>query len=103
RDFADRQGGATARVAIELRQNDTRDVERLVESSGDTHRLLARRRVNHQKGFLWLQKLLQFFQFLDQRFIDLLPASSVENGNIVIILTLDRGCRSALLIFLIRI
>src|SRR5207248_2036060 len=48
----------------------------------DADCLLADRSIDYKQNLLRLQKLLQLFEFLNQRFIDFLPARRVENVDV---------------------
>src|SRR4029077_4611074 len=79
RYFAHRQGSATARVTVELGQNDSTDLKRVVEMRGDTYGLLASRRVNHEQNFPRLQEIFELLEFVEERFIDFLTSSGIED------------------------
>ena len=103
-------GGATARITVELGQNDAGDLHGFIETSRDLDRLLSRGCVHHEQDFLRLQEIFERYQFLNQRLIDLLPAGRVEDclsrrspGEGGSILPFQRGGGGALNIFLVRV
>src|SRR6266404_8572735 len=47
--------------------------------SSDADRLLAGCCIDNEQGFLRLQEIFERFQFLNQRFVDLLPAGRIKD------------------------
>ena len=58
RHFAHRKRRAAARIAIELRQDDARQPERVVKMRGHADRLLAGRGIGHEQNLLRLEEFL---------------------------------------------
>ena len=59
----------------------------------NTDGLLPGRRVNDKQSFLRLQKLFERFEFVEQRLVDFLAASRVENTDVSCLLILPFECR----------
>ena len=76
------QRRAAARVAVQLGQDGTGDLQRLIEMRGDVHGFLAGGGVEHQQDFLRLHQVAQTNQFLHQRLVNLQPAGGVENQHV---------------------
>src|SRR5882762_1050000 len=71
----------------------------------NTHGLLAGRRVDHQQSLLWLQKSFELLKFFDQRDVDFLAASGIEDVDVTarfLVPSQGRG-RGPLNIFLTRV
>ena len=104
RHFVHGQGGAAARVAVEFCQNDSGNLQRVIEMRRDADPLLASCGVDHEQDFPRLQKIFQRFEFRDQPLVNFLTTSRVEDvdvGSLSILPFEGRSCR-ALDIFLIR-
>ena len=102
RHFAHGKRRATASVTVEFGQNDSSDLERIVEMSHDADRLLTSRRICHKQNFLRLQEIAQSLQFLDQRLINFLATRGIENVDVVARIGLRpnrcRGCAQDILL-----
>ena len=81
-DFADRQRGAAAGVTIELGQNESGQVERLVEVLRNRDRLLTERGIRDQQNFIRLHRLPDADQFLNHVLIDLQPSRGVDDHHV---------------------
>src|ERR1039458_8335968 len=81
-DSLQTQRRAAARVAIELRQNGTGDLQRLVKMRGDVDGFLAGGGVEDEQNFRRLHEVAQPDEFLHQRFVHLQSPGSVENQNV---------------------
>jgi len=79
------QRRATARVAVELRQNRAGDLQRLIEMRGHVHGFLSGGGVEHEQNFLRLHEVTQADELLHERLVNLQPACRVENQNVAII------------------
>ena len=71
----------------------------------DIHRLLTGRSIDDKQCFLRLQKSFELLKLLDQRDIDFLPPSGVEDVDVASrsLVPFERRARRALDIFLTRI
>ena len=78
RDLPHRERRAAAGVAVEFRQDESRDAQGLVEMRGHADRLLPRGGVGHQQDLLRLQRIAQALEFLDQRFVNFLAPGGIE-------------------------
>src|SRR5881628_1343213 len=78
-DTLETQGRAAAGVAVQLGENGTGDIQRLIKMGGDVDRFLAGRRVEHEQDFLRSDQVPQANQFLDERFVDMVAAGSVKD------------------------
>ena len=86
RDLAHGERRAAARIAVELREHDPGDVERLVEMRRHAHRLLAGRGIGHEQHLLRLKEIAQPLELLHQRLVDFLPARGIVNLHVALLL-----------------
>ena len=103
RDFAHRERRATARIAVEFRQDNAGNAERFMEMRRDADGLLAGGRIRHEEDLLRFQEFLQLFDFFDERRVDLLPARGIEDLDVTVLLRrpIESGGRRAPHIFLL--
>ena len=78
----DRQGCSASRVAVELRQDEPIDIERVVEGLRDRDCLLSGHSVDDQQDFLRLNRLLDAAQLVHQRLVDLQTSRGVDNDDV---------------------
>src|SRR5699024_6371314 len=78
-----RNGRAAAGVAIELGEDDARDVERFVEGLGDVHGVLAGHGVHGQQNFVGLDRGLDVDELLHHGFVDVQPPGGVDDDHVV--------------------
>ena len=78
----DRERRAAARVAVQLRQHDARDVQRLVEGGGRVHRVLARHRVHDQHDLRRLRRGLDVLELVHELFVYVQAARRVEEDEV---------------------
>ena len=81
-DGLDRERRAAAGVAVELRQHEAGEGERVVEGSGDVDGLLAQRAVGDEQHFVGLDAGAQALHLLDQVVVDLQAAGGVEEDGV---------------------
>ena len=74
-----RERGAAARVAVDLRQDHARDAETLVESFGDVGRLLSGHRVGDEKDFLRIDRRFHALELVHERGVDLQTARRIDD------------------------
>src|SRR5471030_617434 len=79
------QGGAAARVAVELGENRAGDVQRRIEMRGDVDGFLAGGGVEYEQNFLRLHEVAQAHEFLHERFVNLQTPGGVEDDDVTII------------------
>ena len=82
-DSLDRQRRAAAGIAVELRQDDAGDVQKLVEGFRDVDRVLTGHRVDGQKDLVGVNLRLDVLQLLHELFIDMQTAGGIEDHDIV--------------------
>src|SRR5207244_1669961 len=72
-------------VTVEFRENQPRQLERILEMRCYADRLLAGRRIANKKDFLRMQQIGKSSQFPDQRLVYLKTTGSIKNLNISIL------------------
>ena len=77
-----RKRRAAARVAVQLRQDEAVDIERLVEAGRDVDRFLARHRVQDEQNLGRAHGGLDALQLVHQLGVDLKAASGVDDDDI---------------------
>src|SRR3954451_2921084 len=77
-DGLDRQGGAAAGIAIELRQHDAVEVGDLGEALRDVYGVLAGHRVDDEQDVVRLRSLADLGELLHQLLVDVEPAGGVD-------------------------
>ena len=82
-DVVDGEGGAAARIAVELGQNHAGRPQPLVKFLGAPHRVLAGHGVRHQEHLARPQACPQLADFLHQLFVDVQAPGGVHNQNVV--------------------
>jgi hypothetical protein len=82
RDGAEREGGATTGIAVELGEDDASKTERGMEALGDAYGLLSGGGIADDEDFLRLEKIAELLEFLDERLIEFLSAGGVEDLHI---------------------
>ena len=82
----DRQHGATTRIALDFRQDDTGEADLLIELTGHIHRILAGHGIGNQQHFVGAHSLLDRHEFGHQLIIDMQPAAGIEHNQIVALL-----------------
>src|SRR5206468_6133054 len=80
RDFAHRQRRAAACVAVEFRQNNSSDLQRVIEMRCNADRLLAGGSIDDEQGFLRPQKSFELLKLFNQGEINFLATRGVEDG-----------------------
>ena len=81
-DPLDRQGRATAGVAVELCQDHAVQFERFVKRLGRVDRVLPGHRVTDQQHLVGADRAIDLPEFFHQRFVDVQPAGGVENDDV---------------------
>ena len=81
-DRLDRQGGAAARVAVQLGQDDAVVGQPVVEGLGGGHRVLADHGVDHEEDVGRVAATLDLLQLVHQRLVDGEPAGGVEDDRV---------------------
>ena len=89
RDFAHRQRGATARIAVGLGENDAGEIERVAESARGIHRVLARHGVDDEQALVRFHGTLDVLHLFHELGIDVQTARGVDDQRVVH--TLARG------------
>ena len=89
----DRERSAAARVAVELREHDAGDVQRLVERRRRGDRVLTDHCVDHEQDLRRLDRRLDVLQLGHERLVDVQAARRVEKHEVVAVLAgvLDAG------------
>ena len=89
----DRQRGAAAGVAVELREHDAGDIERVVKGLRGRHRVLADHRVDDEQDLRGVDGGLDVLQLGHERLVDVQAAGRVEKDEVVAVLfrVLDAG------------
>ena len=85
-DLADREGGATAGIAIEFGEHGAGDSHLLVEGAGEIGGLLANHRIHHQQHLVGLHGIADPHHLLHHRGIDLQPAGGIHQHRVVALL-----------------
>ena len=81
-DRLDRERGAAARVAVELRQDDAVERDPLLEGPRDGDGLLARHRVEDEQHVQRLHRVAHVRELVHQRLVDLEPAGGVDDHDV---------------------
>ena len=74
----------TARIAVELGEDHAVDADRVVESLGDVHRLLAGHGVDGEDHLVNGRRLANVAQLIEQRLVDLQPAGGVDDDDVAV-------------------
>ena len=80
--FADGKRRATARVTVELGENDAGEAEALVKFAGGTDRVLPDHGVGDEQHFAGLQFLFQSGEFVHQLVVDVQAAGGVDKHDV---------------------
>ena len=78
-----RQRRAATAIAIDARQDDAGNADRVVERFGDIDRVLAGQRIRHQQGFVRRNQFLHRRHFGHQLFIDMLAAGGIKDDGVI--------------------
>src|SRR5579872_312428 len=82
-DSANRKRSASARVAIELGENDARYLQPLVKSLRDVGGFLARHSIGDEHDMMRPDGSLEPFQLLHQVFVDLQASRGIDQDRVV--------------------
>ncbi len=82
-NFADGEGRAAARVAVELREDDTCDAELFVKFACGANSVLPDHGVGDEQNFGGIQFALQHLQFVHQLGVDVEAAGGVDEDYVV--------------------
>ena len=80
--LANRQGGATTRIAIELGEHRAGDAHLCMERAGELGRLLADHRVDHQQHLVGLHRLADPHHLFHHRRVDLQSTGGVDQHGV---------------------
>ena len=83
---SNRHGRPTTSIAIQLGQDDPRDVQLVVKALRRFDRVLTSHGINNQQNFVWLNQLLDVDQLIHQLFVNLQPPSRIDDYIVVMIL-----------------
>ena len=81
-DLLDRESGAAAGVAVELRQDDACEAEEVVEFLRRLHGVLSRHRVADEERLVRLRPVADLAQLVHERLVDVQPAGGVEDDDV---------------------
>ena len=81
-DRLDRERGAAAGVAVELRQHDAVERDALLERLGDVDGLLAGHRVEDEQDVERLHRVADPRELVHQRLVDVEPAGGVDDDDV---------------------
>ena len=83
RDFAHRQRGATARIAVGLGENDAGEIERRAESARGIHRVLAGHGVDDEQPLVRFHGALDLLHLFHELGVDVQAARGVDDQRVV--------------------
>ena len=93
----DREGCTTTGITIELGENDTIEIQTIVELLSRIHSILTSHRVNHKESFIRVDGLLQVGDLVHHLLINSQTTSSIDDDNgIALLLSLTDSVLSNL-------
>ena len=97
-DLAHRQGGAAARIAVQLGEDHAGQRQRIAECLGGIDRILPGHRIDHEQGFNRFERGVQLLNFRHHRGIDSQAPGGIDDQHVVIMLArkIQRGQRDIL-------
>ena len=82
-DCAHREGRAAPRITVELGEDDTGDIQPLVEALGGIHRILTGHGVDHQQDLTGLYSSLDILELVHELLVDVQTARCVQKDHII--------------------
>src|SRR5438874_1391771 len=83
RHAVDRERRTATRITVHLRENDTGNVQPLIESLGNAHRVLTGHPIGDEENFVGMDLALEMIELRHHLVVDLQPAGGVDDDHTI--------------------